>query len=656
MASNPQTAIVQQLLRYWSDTTTARKDVDMMHARVIESYNAKLPQKVRESKAIQTRTHLGWTTRAVDTFTARTSPLLMPSASGFFSLYDVSQRLALSCSVMSALLAYFFTESNLEEDFSRILDMMALEGSVGLYPRWLYPDGPGALPELQIDVMNSQDVCVYPVTEHLSRAVVMMRTWLTKNELLAMAQADPLHAFDLDAIANIKQKETYTHPLAPNRRGDYIARTYDTRLGVEVIEFFAPELRVEDTVYTNVLATVANQKDLIRFLSSEPNAQRPSLRRPIFACLKEHYEQGIGRVRIGVGLCNAALDLEMAAITIHNLAVDNIKDTVKPPRVYDPTDPYWNHDRSGFAPGELVASLSTNPRHLLPLDTSQRAVPQSEEQISRLMYQFESAVGIPNFLSGTSDTDDRRVSATAKRLEAAGADTRIRKYAVDINNRVLRPLTVDAYNMIREKLMGELAGVQQEQADLARGMHTNQPTQRPFLALASALCPDFDDWLQSGQGVPPIEAIALKLSTFEDAVRRVDQVNSAERAINALGPLATAAPDFGAAILAMVDAPSFVRMYFTDLDLEGALKTPKQVQEGLQQQQQQQQQQEQMAQQAQLAQMQMALQTGSAEIDKTKAETQRTIMESAKIANEIENPPEKDTKNDAKPKPKGSGE
>lgn len=624
--------VVTELRGYWTQSNTAKKDVNVVHDRVIESYNGVLPKKVRESKAIQTKTHLGWTARAVDTFTARLSPLLMPSPTDYFSLYDTSQAYALSCSVMTSLIGYFMTTANIMGLMDRITDTLALEGAIGLQPRWDYCYGTNKLPDLQINVINPQDINVYPVTEPVKRAIMMVRTYMTKQELLDMAETDPTQSYDGQAISELKEGQVFSRPVpsTSTNRTD----TYNQRLGMEVIDYYAPALKIDDQMFYHVRATIVQGTTLIRFVSKD-DPYSPTSAGSIFACLNELYVQRIGPVRVGVGLCNKAIDLEMAAITVHNLGVDNIKDTVKPPRTYDPTDKYWNQNRSGFAPGELVASISTNPRHLMPVDSSQRAVPQAEEMISRLMYQYESAVGIPNFLSGTSDTDDRRVSATAKRLEANGADTGLRKHAANINARALEPATIEIYNMIRTQIAAELqivvTNAQQMQAvgQLSPEALDQLLGSQPFLAQAKAICPDFDDWFRSGQGIPPISSVRLKLSTFEDALQKVDQVNNSERIFANLTPLAQSSPEMAASIAAQVDVNSLIRTYVTSLDMAGVLRPISQVQEALQKQAEDRQAQEQQNVALQAAQIQL-------EADKVRAETEKTLVETDKARAEIQ--------------------
>lgn len=632
--SDFRSRVVAVLRGYWTQSNTAKKDLELVHDKVIESYNGKLPQKVRESKAIQTKTHLGWTARAVDAFTARLSPLLMPSPTEYFSLYDTSQVYALSCSVMTSMIGYFMTTANIMGLMDRITDTLALEGAIGLQPRWDYCYGTDKLPDLQINVINPQDINVYPVTEPVKRAIMMVRTYLTKQELMDLASTDETQSYDGQAISALKEGQVFTRPVptsATNRTD-----TYNQRLGMEVIDYYAPALKIDDQMFYHVRATIVQGSTLIRFVSKD-DPYAPTSSGSIFACLNELYVQRIGPVRVGVGLCNKAIDLEMAAITVHNLGVDNIKDTVKPPRTYDPTDKYWNQNRSGFAPGELVASISTNPRHLMPVDASQRAVPQAEEMISRLMYQYESAVGIPNFLSGTSDTDDRRVSATAKRLEANGADTGLRKHAANINARALEPMTIDIYNMIRDRILAELqAVVSAAQKAKEQGQVVTPDTMdrwitsQPFLTQAKAICPDFMDWFRSGQGIAPISSVRLKLSTFEDALQKVDQVNNSERIFVNLTPLAQSSPELAGQIAAQIDVNSLIRTYVSSLDMAGVLRPISQVQEALQKQAQAQEAEQQQNIALQAAQLQL-------EADKVRAETEKTRAEVEKVRAEIQN-------------------
>lgn len=625
--------IVEQLLNYWRLSISARNEIDKLHSTVVRSYNGILPEKVLKSKAVQTKTHLGWTAKAIDTFTDRLSPLLMPDAKTFFTLYDSSQVYALPCSIMSALMGYFFQSAGMDELTPKLTTTMGLEGAAGLQPTWDYINGVGKLPRLNIQLINPQDVGIYPITEPIERAIMMLRTYKTRQELIDMAEGDQSHSYDLQTIMGITEKEVFSRPVP--RSSVYQAPKYDSRLGHEIIDYYAPVLQVGEDFYYHVRATVASGKYLIRFVSKEtPDGEEFS--GAIYATLKEMYAARIGPVRIGVGICDKAIDLEMAAITVHNLGIDSIKDMVKPPRQYDPTDMYFNPQKPSYAPGELIARISTNPYHLMPIPGSERAAPQAEEVISRLQYQFEALVGIPNFLSGTSDTDDRRVSATAKRLEANGADTALRRYGLSINQHALYPLAKRVYSMIRSVLQAEIAQVQQAVTELANQGQQVDPMQvivqmgLPLLGLAQAISTDFQDWFTKGAAIPPIEVIGMKLSTFEDAIQKVDQLNSCERLLGTLAPLAQD-PEIKAAIQAQIDFNNLIRTYASDLDLETLLKPLSQVAEALQANGQQQQAQQQKNEAIQAAQVQLEAQKLQAEIDKLNADTQKAQAEIQKI-------------------------
>jgi len=609
--------VVTELESYWNQSSRAAKDIADVRSRVIQTYNAQIAERDRKSIAIQTKTHLSWTARAVDTFVSRLSPLLMPSAQEYFSLQN--PQYALACSVMTSLISYFMETAKATDVMDRMTQTLAIEGAIGISVRWDYCYGVDALPRLVVECINAADISVYPVTETLDRATVMVRTYLTRDELEKMAQADSSGSFSLPEINNLGGEKGYTDVSGGRSNLGSVERTQ--RLGFEVVDYYVPVLELDGMPMYHVRATVVDHKHLIRFTSRELPAQDDSApESAIYACLMEHYIENVGPVRVGIGICNKALELELAAVTIHNLAIDNIKSTVKPPMGYDPNDTYFNADGGALAPGELVPVSSTHPRHLMPLDGQQRSLPQVEESLSRLMYQFESAVGIPNFLSGVSDTNDRHVSATAKRLEANGADVRLRKYAASINANALRPLTVRVYNMIRSKVMQELAL-------LGAGV----PIEKlPFLTQASAICLDCEAWLSSGQKVPPIEALTLSLNTFEDALQRVDQVNNVERAVGTLSQLGAQSPQLADRIMAHVDFDALLRKYLTGLDLQDTLAPVSNVTKALEQAAASQADQQQKQEALQGIQMALAADKEQAAIDKIKAETERTLAEAQK--------------------------
>ncbi len=607
--------VVALLCGYWDEAEKLGKGVRTQTDKIVESYNHVLPRKVRQSKAVQTKAHLGWINRAVKAFKARLAPLLMPSMDDFFKLYDQGQTYAASCSIMGPLLATLFELGNLSGEFRQALFTIALEGAVGGDITWdAFKEGGTGKPAFRILTLNPRDVGVFPVTEPPERCVTGIRTYLTKRELLAQAKADPTDSYDMESILALPNDKDVFSKTAP-RNGSYGDTNFDKRMGREVKDFYCPVLVVDDQVYERVYATIVDNKDLIRFYSVDPSV--PPCSPPVFATLDQLYVENLGPVRIGVGICHGAYDLEMQAITLNNLNVDNAKDNVKPARTYDVADPYFPRDKTSFVPGELIPSISTNPNHLKPLMDSARVMPAIQEQISVLMYQFESAVGIPNFLSGTADTDDRRVSATAKRLEANGADTRIREYGETINDQYLRKMVEKAYDMVRIRLNNELAQFVQ---DVQMYQQTGQPPQvnrYPLMAMAKDICgDDFGSWLKAQQQIPPLQAITLDLSTFESALEKVDDVNNCERALGTLGQVYQIAPE----LVAEINAPGLIRNYMFSLNLASSLHPITQAEEARAQAEQQQQQMQQMQQQMQQMQLQLEMLRAQGELTKTKAE------------------------------------
>lgn len=69
--------VVSVLMNYWDEAQRMQDHVKGQSDKVIESFNQILPQKVRSSKAVQTKVHLGWTHLAINALEAHLVPLLI---------------------------------------------------------------------------------------------------------------------------------------------------------------------------------------------------------------------------------------------------------------------------------------------------------------------------------------------------------------------------------------------------------------------------------------------------------------------------------------------------------------------------------------------------------------------------------------------------
>jgi hypothetical protein len=254
-----------------------------------------------------------------------------------------------------------------------------------------------------------------------------------------------------------------------------------------------------------------------------------------------------------------------------------------------------------------------------------------QEQLQYLQYQFESTVGIPNFLSSSSDNDKSHVSATAKRLEANGADSRIREYAERINNQYLSPMTRKGYELISARLNYELQYFQQLYAhhkDTGTLPGQDMTQHLPLMKHAQEVAGvDFAAWLESGQPIPPLSAITLDLTTFESELEKLDEVNNSERALGTLGQVAQMAPN----LLSGIQFNNLIRNYLIGLNLGASLKPISEAEKELAAAEQQQQQQQQEQHQIQMAQIQAEISKVMAEAKATSAKADKNTADMASV-------------------------
>ncbi len=563
--------ILAALNDIWSQAVITYKNPRERSRNIVRMYNSDLPvnwgQVQVNGKMVQvgpqSRTHKSWTYQAVTTAVDHTMEALFPDDKPFqLSTYNPGSQGVLA--VVEDVIQALCLAANVESHVERALHQAFLQGESGTVTN-VRLDHNG-IPTLDLVGINTADVFTYPATEPPERCILGARFFMTRFEL--MSRAEELQLFNLDKLPLTKQ--TYTSPSTNVGNTQTVDSTTYRRLGVEVRTYWCPELNTGTSLYRNVEATVLAEggqaKTLIGFrdIGSIPFNARPY----------QHYVHnpvsipGYGLSNIGRSLVDAGYNIELEAITKANILLDTQKLATNPPRKWHTHA--TGHTRQQLAalyPGQFITIGDAPDWHLDPLQIDTKPAMQIVAEIQSLKTDYEQAVGIPNFLTGAQGQDDKRVSATAKRMQAAGSDIRLKRMCKRINSHMLRPMFACIYRQVVDGLNAEIA-----EFNLEPYAQDGAPNLGPWLHYAKAVSPNFSamvipDGTNRLMPAPPVENVTIILKAYESELDKVDRLNQAQSGLELIGMIANMAP----MLLPMFDVPKLLETIFRCMGLGYAL-------------------------------------------------------------------------------------
>lgn len=380
------------------------------------------------------------------------------------------------------------------------------------------------------EVIPLENFSFYPIFGDFNKTTRIHETYRFLDELQAAAQAGDAPYFNLDKIKDTDETNPVISSIA----------TYKTELaekderkeeqhGLNIKEAWIARAKINDVIYHNHIATIVNDKYLIRF---EPN-KSPMGESPFVWCPINPDEDCL----YGYGLCSKGLPILRAANFIFNERLNEIKLKIHGALKYY-EDGVFNPFNLIMRPGAMVAvadatSAATN---LMPINPNLAAIQLAYSEVAELKNEFEETT-VPKIVKGTIETEGQDATATANRFAQNNSAGKLNAVASQINQYLLKPLIhgfyADIYHKVQEgdqQVLEEIARVTQDLTQLIQvpgqdGQPAQMQVQRPIEEVIAQL----------PQILPPLET-DIQVVGYQNAMKKEQQAYSLQQLVSSLLP------------------------------------------------------------------------------------------------------------------------
>lgn len=439
---------------------------DRAYLGIPEDYDA-------EEVDFQSNLVLPWAYDAVESWVAHMHSTLMPRDEEIFSIQGRTSEDHPGADVMETYLEYRLDENKFPQQFWKALMQLARKNHTCVKNYWkddketfyewreapvIGEDGQPAIKHVKVpnerqvfnnvwmDVIDIEDFFFYPIHGDIHKTTRIHRTYRFKEDLIQQAKSGQTPYFNIDKLEELKDDDTGDYDRNPTASGYDIDEENERKKGeegVEIYEAWIHRIVIEGKVYRNYVATVVDEKVLIRF---QPNPY-PMGQSPFhFIALNPD-----GNCNYGYGLISPGLQMLYAANRIFNGRIDEIEMKIHPPYKY------W--DDQVFNPYDIVtrtgamvrmADIESVQANLMPLNPMLEHLQIVFAEVAELKAEFES-VTVPKVVKGLIETK-RDTTATEQRLAHNSSSGRMHGQGHWINNGFLKPVLEMFYSLIYDRL------------------------------------------------------------------------------------------------------------------------------------------------------------------------------------------------------------
>lgn len=358
---------------------------------------------------------------------------------------------------------------------------------------------------LAADVIDLDDFAFYPIYGDFDKTTRIHQFRRHLDELYAAAQSAGYFG-----LSEIEEKECEPTKVTKEDRDEA-----QKAKGLRVREAWIHRIKIEDKVFRNVVATVVNEKYLIRF---QPNTYPDGASPFIFMALRPD-----GDCLYGYGLNSRGLPVLAAANEIFNSRLDEIRIRIHPPtKYYD--DGVFNVRNAVATPGAFfrVAGPESIANNLIPMNSDLSAIGLTYTEVAELKVEFES-VTVPKVVKGMIDAKTSGTTATEIAQAQNNSSGRMNIDAERIDQCLLTPMFSLMYANLTQKIESdpeiklEFARVTQPSGQMVEDPQTGAAIWQQFTP---------DEILQRLPQPLPMESVDIKLVAYQNFLRKQQQLQA----------------------------------------------------------------------------------------------------------------------------------
>ena len=529
LSDGEQQELVSFVKQAWDKGKRAREKYEPDWEDARKAY-LQQPDPIKD-KRLEWRSNifLPWAYNAIESWHAYMMGMMVPKDDDFLTIDARTPDDEEANDLMESYLQYVFKNNGLSERFGDFLKRYAISGPAVIKVYWRkdarisheWEQVPQVDPmtgqvmavqkrvqkpvttynNVWFDIVDIKDFVFYPAHGDIDRTTRIHQTWRHLEDLKAAAEAGEVNYFNLEEI-----DEEEDSLIEMGRYHDDDGKPVAER-GVRLKEAWIHRVKIGGKVYKNVVATIADDKTLIRF---QPNPYGMGKSPFIYDCMHQD-----GDSLLGWGLLHPGMSLLRYANFLTNAKADSLKRGLYPMFKYV--------DDGVFNPYNVVARPHAMVKvgdlsNLVPIVDGLAEVAQAYPEIESLRVEYDETT-VPKVVRGQMEVNN----ATATEINAIQntAGGKMDAQGQRVNEKVLKPLLEMAYLMIRERaqeepeVLADIARVVLPATETQQDPQTGQPItiQKPVELLMTEL-PKF----------LPLPEVDIKLVGYEHNIRKQERL------------------------------------------------------------------------------------------------------------------------------------
>jgi hypothetical protein len=497
----------------------------------------------------QTNIVLPWAYDSAESWHAYLHSTMVPKRDEIFTLDGRTQEDHPGAEAMQKYMEFKLDQSRFQEFFGKVLRQLSRQNHVAVKRNWrldkqtvhqwgvdeeVQPDGSIRSVKRKVSedrvtynglgaqLIQLEDFVFYPIYGDIEKTTRIHRTYRYLEDLKYEAD-EGITPYDKKILDKISDDSEYKisddKPLAESE----CKRKFQ---GVAIKEAWIHRLKMPDgKVYKNYIATLANDKYLIRFQKA-PEGKSPFIwlaLRPDGDCL-----YGFGLNSKGIGILNQASEL-------FNQKMDEIKLRIHPPtKYYD--DGVFNPYAVINRPGAFIRVSNSSDvagGNLMPLMQDFTPIQIAFQELAELKVEFET-VTVPKVVKGMIETQ-RQSTATEQNLAQNNASGKMHADAFHINENFLKPYLEGTYSDIYQRvnedpaLLEEMARLVVPAVEVITTDQQGQPLPQPITTQKTP-----DDLIAGLPEFLPLPDVDIQVVGYQNQVRKQEQLVSAQNVIGGL--------------------------------------------------------------------------------------------------------------------------
>lgn len=288
-----------------------------------------------------------------------------------------------------------------------------------------------------IDVIDIDNFVMHPIRGCFDKTTRIHETYRHYEDL--MASADKTNYFNLDQLSLDDEKNSESERSNTARESECKKQPK----GLKIKEAWIHRVKIGDKVYRNYVATVVNDKVLVRFQPFPPGCPKSPF---VFMALRPD-----GDCFYGDGLNSKGLGVLKAANKIFNSWLDEDALTVHTThKYYD--DGVINPYAIVRRPGAMIklAGPESVQSNLIPLIDNPSKQQQAMQDLAALKVEFET-VTVPKVVKGMIEVG-RENTATEITQAQNNSSGKMHIDAFNINDFLIKPVLERAYQAIYDRM------------------------------------------------------------------------------------------------------------------------------------------------------------------------------------------------------------